>query len=127
MNKHIIMLVDDDDLILGTLKKRFETFDNQVYTASTEDEAKKILSEVTPEVLVLDLLLKNENGSSDILSFIRGESRLQNMVVLVLTNMDKPGLKDSLLAEGVKEYLIKGSIPIDELYEKVMGYLEPGK
>ena len=121
------MLVDDDDLILGTLKKRFETFDNQVYTASTEDEAKKILSEVTPEVLVLDLLLKNENGSSDILSFIRGESRLQNMVVLVLTNMDKPGLKDSLLAEGVKEYLIKGSIPIDELYEKVMGYLEPGK
>ena len=28
---------------------------------------------------------------------------------------------------GVKEYWIKGSMSMDELYQKVMGYLEPGK
>jgi hypothetical protein len=42
-----------------------------------------------------------------------------------LTNLDKPELKQMLLSQGVKEYIIKGSLSLDELYEKVMGYLEP--
>jgi len=121
------MIVDDDNLILGTLKKRFESFNNQVYAAGTPEEAMKILQETTPDILLLDLLLNKDDGSSAILSYIRSESRLQTMPVLVLTNLDKPELKDMLLAQGVKEYIVKGSMPIDDLYTKVMGYLEPGK
>src|SRR6185369_7232482 len=125
MSKHCIMIVDDDNLILGTLKKRFESFNNQVYAAGTPEEAMKILQETTPDILLLDLLLNKDDGSSAILSYIRSESRLQTMPVLVLTNLDKPELKDMLLAQGVKEYIVKGSMPIDDLYTKVMGYLEP--
>jgi two-component system alkaline phosphatase synthesis response regulator PhoP len=118
-------MVDDDPLILNTLKKRFESWDIEVYAVSTPEEAKAILEKLTPEVLILDLLLTKEDGSSGILDYMKSQDRLQNIPVLVLTNLDKPELKQMLLEQGVKEYLIKGSMTLDDLYNKVLGYLEP--
>lgn len=118
-------MVDDDSLILNTLKKRFETWDTEVYTATTSEEAKKVLEKATPEVVVLDLLLTKEDGSAAILDYIKSQERLKGITILVLTNLDKPELKQMLLNQGVKEYLIKGSMSLDELYNKVAGYLEP--
>jgi DNA-binding response OmpR family regulator len=123
--KHSILMVDDDTLILNTLKKRFATWETEVYAASTPEEAKKILETVTPEIVILDLLLTKDDGSSGVMDFLRSQDRLQNIPVLVLTNLDKPELKQMLLSQGVKEYLIKGSMTLDDLYNKVQGYLEP--
>lgn len=127
MDKHIILIVDDDTLILNTLKKLFETWQTEVYTASAPEEAKQILEKITPEVIVLDLLLTKEDGSSGILDYIKSQQRLQNVPVIVLTNLDKPELKQMLLAQGVKEYIIKGNMTLDDLYNKVVSYLELGK
>jgi DNA-binding response OmpR family regulator len=121
------MMVDDDVLILNTLQKRFATWETEVYAAGTPDQAKKILEKVTPEIIILDLLLTKEDGSAGILDFIKSRPNLKNIPVIVLTNLDKPELKQMLLAQGVKEYLIKGSMTLDDLYQKVIGYLDPGK
>ena len=123
--KHTILMGDDDILILNTLKMRFETWDTEVFAAADSDQAKKILEKVTPEVVVLDLLLTKEDGSSGILDYMKSQPRLANLPVIILTNLDKPELKQMLLSQGVKEYLIKGSMNLDDLYTKVQGYLEP--
>jgi len=127
MSKHIILIVDDDKLILNTLKDRFATWDMEVYTAGTPEEAKSLLATIVPEVVLLDLLLTQEDGSTGILDYLKSQPRLQNVPVLALTNLDKPELKQMLLGQGVKEYWIKGSMSMDELHDKVMAYLEPGK
>ena len=123
--KHTILMVDDDALILNTLKKRFETWQTDVYAVASPEEAKSVLEKMTPDVLILDLLLTREDGSTGILDYMKSQQRLQNVPVIVLTNLDKPELKHLLLGQGVKEYLIKGSITLDDLYNKVLGYLEP--
>lgn len=125
MHKHLVILVDDDALIINTLTKRFSTRDIELYTATTPEMAKSLLDKLTPELVILDLLLTKEDGSEGILDKLKSEERLKNVVVLVLTNLDKPELKQMLLSQGVKEYIIKGSLSLDELYEKAMGYLEP--
>ncbi len=125
MIKHTILMVDDDLLILNTLKKRFATWETEVYAASTPEAAKEILENITPEVVVLDLLLTKDDGSSGIIDYLKSQERLQHIPVLVLTNLDKPELKQMLLSQGVKEYLIKGSMTLDDLYSKVLGYLSP--
>jgi len=128
MDKHSILLVDDDALIINTLSKRFSSREVEFYTAQTPEEARLILDKVVPEVLILDLLLTKEDGSSGILDKLKGEERLKNVPVLVLTNLDKPELKQMLLSSGsVKEYIIKGSLGLDELYDKVIWYLQPEK
>ena len=125
MHKHSILLVDDDALIINTLSKRFATREIELFTARTPEEAKGVLTKVVPELIVLDLLLTKDDGSQGILDYLKSEERLKDVPVLVLTNLDKPELKQMLLSQGVKEYIIKGSISLDELYEKVAGYLEP--
>ncbi len=125
--RHTLLIVDDDSLILNTLKERFATWETEVYTAATPEQAREILQKITPEVVVLDLLLTKEDGSSGILDYLKSQERLRNVSVLVLTNLDKPELKQMLLSQGVKEYLIKGSMTLDDLYAKVLGYLEPSQ
>jgi len=127
MTKHIILIIDDDKLILNTLKQLFEGWGNDVYAVSTPEEAKSLLGTITPEVVLLDLLLTKEDGSTGILDYLKSQPRLQNVPVIVLTNLDKPELKQMLLSQGVKEYWIKGSMSMDELRGKVMAYLEPGE
>src|SRR3989338_7734722 len=125
--KHIILIVDDDLLIINTLKKLFSSWDMEIYTATTPEDAKSILAKVTPEVMTLDLLLTKDDGSQGILDYMKSQERLANVPVIVLTNLDKPELKRLLLSQGVKEYIIKGSLNLDDLYNKVVGYLEPEK
>ena len=127
MKKHVILLVDDDALIINTLTKRFSTHEVELYTANTPETAKAVLDKIVPEIVILDLLLTKEDGSSGIIDRLKSEERLKNVPVLVLTNLDKPELKQMLIAQGVKEYIIKGSISLDDLYAKVLGYLEPKK
>lgn len=124
--KHTILLVDDDALILKTLQQRFDGWEMDVHSANTPEQAKEILSKITPELVVLDLLLTKDDGSSGIMDYMKSEERLSNIPVIVLTNLDKPELKGMLREQGVKEYLIKGSMSLDDLYTKVKGYLEPG-
>lgn len=118
-------MVDDDPLILNTLQKRFATWETDVYTATNSEEAKKVLAKVVPEIVVLDLLLTKDDGSSGVIDYMRSQPQLQDVPVIVLTNLDKPELKQMLLSQGVKEYLIKGSMTLDDLYNKVLSYLEP--
>lgn len=125
--KHSILIVDDDALIITTLKKRFETRETEIHTAATPEEARMILEKLVPEIVILDLLLTKDDGSTGILDYLKSQERLQNVPVIILTNLDKPELKQAMLLQGVKEYLVKGSLSLDQLYEKVLGYLEPGK
>ncbi len=125
MNKHTILIVDDDNLILNTLQKRFDTWDIVALSAKTPEEAKAILEKTTPDLLLLDLLLTSEDGSSGILDYMKSQPRLADVPVIILTNLDKPELKQLLLSQGVKEYFIKGTMSLDDLYNKVVSYLEP--
>lgn len=125
--KHSILVVDDDRLILNTLKERFSGWEFEVFAAHSPSEAKQILASLTPDVVLLDLLLTADDGSQEILDYLKSQERLANVPVLVLTNMDKPELREMMLKQGVKEYLIKGSLSLDEIYKKVAVYLEPPK
>jgi len=122
MMNHSLLIVDDDTLILNTLKQRFNTWGTEVYSANTPQAAKEVLEKITPDVMLLDLLLTKDDGAQGILDFIKSQDRLANVPVLVLTNLDKPELKQMLLEQGVKEYVIKGQLSLDELYNKVVGY-----
>ena len=122
---HVILIVDDDKLVVDTLKKRFDNWGMIVYTANTAVEAKSVLDKVTPEVVILDLILENDESSQNILNYMKSQDRLRGIPILVLTNLDQPEMKNLLLSQGVKEYIVKGTLTLDQIYDKVMSYLEP--
>lgn len=123
--KHTLLIVDDDKLITNTLEKRFSSFDFDVRTDQTAGQAKHILETFNPDAVILDLLLTTEDGSMGVLDFMQSKMGLENVPVIVLTNLDKPELREVLEQQGVKEFLVKGQLSLDEIYNKVMSYLEP--
>ena len=98
--KHTILIIDDDALIVNTLRKRFNTFGIEVYGANTPQEAKNVLEKIVPEVVILDLLLTEEDGSEGVLDFLKSQERLENVPVLILTNLDKPELGRFIKSRG---------------------------
>ena len=125
--KHIILAIDDDRLILNTMQKEFSSWDYEVYTAESPAEAKEILDKVTPSIVLLDLLLTADDGSQEVMDFLKSQDRLKNIPVIVITNLDKPELRELMMQQGVKEFIPKGSLSLDQIHLKVMGYLEPQK
>jgi CheY-like chemotaxis protein len=123
--KHTILLIDDDSLILKTLKDRLNTWDTEVYSAQTPEEAKEFLGKITPELIVLDLLLAKEDDSTGIIEYMKSTPALADLPIIVLTNLEKSGLQEELASKGIREYLIKGKVGLDELEEKIKSYLEP--
>lgn len=125
--RHTLLIIDDDTLILNTLREFFSRIPGEIFTARTFDEAKKILTRFTPDLVLTDLLLQDNAGAGDILDYIKTKPGLIHMPVLIFTNLDTPELRNQMREKGAKEYMVKGNFSLDDLYSKVMQYLEPVK
>jgi len=103
MSAHI--LVVDDDARLRSLLERY--LKEQGYAVSTAEDtltAKRILSLLTPDVMVLDVMMPNQTG----LEFsheLKEES--VSLPILMLTAMDSSDDRIAGLESGVEDYLTK--------------------
>src|SRR5438445_7786199 len=101
-----VLVVEDDPQIRKLLRKYLEKLELAVVEAATGRSALAILGEQKPVLVCLDLMLPESSGY-DICEFIRGNARLRDVPVLVISARSMP--KDRVVAEevGANEYLIK--------------------
>ena len=72
-NFNVLYLEDDENLLKHT-KSILEDFVNNIYTAKTSSEALDILLHRRIDVIICDILLKDENGI-DFLKYIKSKIR----------------------------------------------------
>lgn len=112
-----VVVVDDHPMILeGTqaLLRRSPNIEVVGATGSGE-EALRLIAELRPEVLLLDVRLPDMNGV-DVARTVR--TSFPDVAVLVLTGYDDTGFIRSLLQAGVQGYLRKTATG-DELIDAV--------
>jgi len=118
MKQALILLIEDNLKILSANKRVFEGEGYQVETAETLKEARQALTAVTPDVIVLDLMLPDGNGLELI-----GEIRAVTAApLLILTSLR--GKEDYLkgLRVGGDDYITK-PYDIDVLVARVEAFL----
>ena len=71
-NFNVLYLEDDEDLLKHT-KSILEDFVNNIYTAKISSEALDILLHKRIDVIICDILLKDENGI-DFLKYIKSKN-----------------------------------------------------
>jgi DNA-binding response OmpR family regulator len=101
-----LLLVDDDAVILRSYRDRLSAHGFQVNTASDGASAKKILGSARPDLVVLDLMMPDISGV-DVLKFIRGEPRLADLPVIVLTNSYLNQLGREAATIGIQGAMLK--------------------
>lgn len=119
-----ILVVDDEEEIRGivqrAIKKRLPQVD--VYEAADGFEAGKMVLDVLPNLVVLDLKLPGVDGFK-VCSNIRKDERFKETKILAITGQDTPENKRRILQAGGNDYLGK-PFEIKEFLEKVCDLLE---
>jgi len=97
-----ILIVDDEDDVLYSLKKGFEFFqdDYEVKTARNGKDCLEILTHQTPDLILLDLMMPNMNGWQ-VLDIIQENTKWRNIPVFIISAVEKQEFKDTTEALGI--------------------------
>ena len=119
MEKHTVLIVDDDKFLLEMYKKKFETAGVHADVVVGADEAlSKLRGGTEPEVLVLDIIMPGMNGL-ELLKMIRKEKLAPNATVIMLTNESNEETISKAKSLGIQGYIVKATSVPSEVVEKV--------
>jgi two-component system, OmpR family, response regulator len=98
-----ILTIDDDQAMTALLALLLKRNSLDVYIANTGEEGIKLTREISPDLVILDLMMPGMDGWQ-VCSQIRSFS---NVPLLVLSALDSPGMVASALDAGADDYLVK--------------------
>jgi DNA-binding response OmpR family regulator len=85
----VILAVDDDPAVLRIIESQLSRHDYAVKTAASGEEALRILHELTPAVLILDVMMDGISGY-DLCHVVKRDPRLHDVPVIFLTSRGTP-------------------------------------
>ena len=105
-----MLVVDDDHETLEMLRNGLAQFGATVITAATVNEARTLVVAETPDVIVLDLAMPEEDGFSFI-SDLR--SRRIDIPAIALTAHVRTEDRAPVMAVGFQQYVSKPTTPLE--------------
>ena len=85
----VVLAVDDDPAVLRIIDVHLTRHDYSVKTAASGEEALRMLHNLTPAVLILDVMMEGVSGY-DLCSVVKREERLKDVPVIFLTSKSAP-------------------------------------
>jgi len=107
-----ILIVEDDanlNLMMKLILKK-KKYDWELETASSADEALKILQNFRPELIVLDIMMPGTNGI-ELAKKIRKDPRHTQCKLAALSALTDTETRNSALAAGITQYWTKPIVP----------------
>lgn len=120
--KRTLLVVDSNMSMLYYLGMLLTRLGYKVSTASSAEEAMRMMEDYVPALVVAEIALPRMNGIT-LLTRMRENPRLAEIPVIILTSENDPGLKDTCLRAGCAAYLNKPIIP-EMLYKAIQSACE---
>jgi CheY-like chemotaxis protein len=113
-----LLLVDDNVDATRPLAMLFRFFSHKVDYVSSGDQALRYLEQQLPDLMVLDVMMPGMDGM-EVLRRIRSDSRMRHIPIIMFSAVSDPAYREEALSKGANDYLVKGSIEIEELRRRV--------
>lgn len=125
--KYKILIVDDDKFLLNMYAIKFQKENFEVITAADGADALKKLQEgLTPEAIVLDVVMPIMDGL-EFLEKMRGEKLAKDSTVLILSNQGQSSDIEKAKSLGIDGYIVKATTIPAEVVSEVLRMLESKK
>lgn len=112
------ILIIEDEKILGEMyRDKFILAGFDIIWAHSAEEGIKVVDEIKPDLILLDILLPEANGVS-FLKWLK-EKELSSIPVIAFSNYDGSAIKKEAFELGVKDYLIKTNYTPNEILAKI--------
>lgn len=122
-NKKTIVLADDEQFIRAAYKDGLERAGYTVVTAENGEEAVAAVEKSNPDLLLLDLIMPKLNGF-DTLKKIKADEKHKDLKVVILTNLSQDTDKEEVTSQGALDFVVKSDYSMQEIVDKVAGYLK---
>lgn len=123
MAKKKLLLIEDDPFIVKMYRKKFEEIGLTFREAGDGEAGIKLAKEEKPDVILLDIVLPNKDGFQ-ILKTLKTDKILENIPIIMLTNLGQKEEVEKGLQLGAQDYLIKAHFTPSEVVNKVKKILK---
>ena len=122
-NKKAILLAEDEPLLANLLKQRLEKESFRVFHAKDGEEAIKMIPEVKPELMLLDLILPKMSGF-EVMEKISQmpELAVLNVPIVVISNLGQESDVKKAQSLGAVGYFIKAQLSFEDLVSQVKNF-----
>lgn len=114
-----VLVIDDDAATLKLLQAFLSAKDLEVHTAEDGLDALERIKKMTPDVIVLDVMMPKMDGYG-FLREIRKDSKFRLTPVVVLTAREM--MREVFVQEGIRDFVTKPYDP-EDLYKAILKYL----
>jgi len=121
-----ILIIEDDRFLSLVLKGRLEREGFEVYQAFDGNEALEALKKITPDIILLDLIMPNMSGF-EFLESLRSDPQYASIPVVVVSNLGQESDIEKAKSLGVIEYYVKVRTSVDNLILNIKSLLEKQK
>ncbi len=117
-----ILIVDDEQDIVESLKFVLEAENYNCFTADNGEDGLRLAKELTPDLIILDVMMPKMNGYK-ISRLLKYDAKYKNIPILMVTARSQE--EDKLIGEetGADEYITK-PFELEEVVKKVEQYLK---
>jgi len=122
MAKKILFIEDEPHLqkAVGEVLKQ-EGF--KILSAFDGEEGLKSAKKEKPNLILLDLILPKKDGF-EVLSELKADKKLQDIPVIILTNLEGTGDIEKALGLGATTYLVKANYELEDIIKKIRDFLK---
>ncbi len=116
-----ILIVDDEQDIVESLKFGLEVSGFVCYTAFNGEDGLKLAKEIMPDLIILDVMMPKINGYK-ISRLLKYDNKYKDIPIIMVTARSQ--MEDKMIGEetGVNEYITK-PFELDQIVSKVEEYL----
>lgn len=120
-----ILIVDDEQDIVESLKFVLEVSGYVCYNAYNGEDGLRLAKEIMPDLIILDVMMPKINGYK-ISRLLKYDSKYKDIPIIMVTARSQ--LEDKMIGEetGVNEYITK-PFELDAIVKKVESYLGGGE
>ena len=127
MAKKRILWVDDDEDLVLSLQPRLENEGWQVQTAFSAEQAKNIVANDKPDLIIMDIIMQGEHGYNAI-EEIKSYPQLANVPIIVFSSVthrwgETTATREDALLSDAEEFVDKSEKP-DVLIHTIHKYLD---
>ena len=114
------MLVEDDAVLVEMYAAKFELEGHDTVVATNGEEALKLLETVTPDIILLDILMPKINGF-ELCRLIRDQTKDESLIIFIHSGYIAPKHSDQLESSGANAVIWKPA-GLTEIREAFLKY-----
>ena len=113
-----ILVVEDDQFLSAAYKLKLEKEEFIVSLAQDGQEALNMLQTLTPDLILLDLVMPIKDGFS-VLSDLKESEKLRYIPDIIASNLGQDEEIKRGIAMGAVDYIVKSNTTLEEIIQKV--------